>query len=112
VALLAKLSCSQVVPTPCEAGVADARRVHIGRGRKQSVEHRMLRNCVADRAERQAEGVCNEDRAGWLDDGCNFDVLRNGDRAESGLVEYSLNQSDGLLADRSGWGQQHQVRPV
>jgi hypothetical protein len=112
VALLAKLSCSQVVPTPYEAGVTDARRVHVGRGRKQSVDHRTLCNCVADGAERQAERVCNEDRARWLDDCRNFDVLRNGDGAESGLVEYSLKQSDGLLADRSSWGQQHQVRAV
>jgi hypothetical protein len=58
------------------------------------------------------EGVRNEDRPRRLDDRGNFGYLRNRDRAQSRIVEHALNQSHGLLADRSSWCQQHQVGTI
>jgi hypothetical protein len=46
---------------------------------------------------------------GRFDDRGNFGHLCYRQRRQASLIEDALNQSDGLLADRSGWREQHQI---
>jgi hypothetical protein len=112
VALLAQLSGPQIVTSPADARVADARSIHrLGRG-QEGVENRTLGARVSNRTERQAERVGHEDRPRRLHDRRDLDDLRDRDGAQPGFVEHTLDQSHGLLADRSSGSEQDQVDAV
>jgi len=112
VALLAKLEGSQIITSPTDARVADAGSIHRGGRGQERVEDRTLGACVANRTERQPERVRHEDRPRRLHNCRNFDHLRDRNRAEPEVVENTLDQSHGLLADRSSGSEQDQVDAV
>jgi len=112
VALLAKLPGTQIIVGPGEAGVADARCIHVCRGEKQGVHYSTLCRCRSDRTERQTEWVGDENRPRWLNNRRDLDHLGERDCAQPGFVQYTPNQPHGLLADRSSGGEQHQVGVV
>ncbi len=62
VALLAELSGTQIVLGPDEAGLADARCIHVCRGEKQGVHYSTLCRSCSDRTERQTERVGHKTR--------------------------------------------------
>jgi hypothetical protein len=112
VALLAKLLGPQIVTSPADARVAHAGSIHRRSRRQEGVENRTLGARVANRTERQAERVGDEDRPRRFDDRRDLDDLRDRDGAQPGFVEHALDQSHGLLADRSCGSKQDQVDAV
>ena len=112
VALLAELPGTQIILGPGEAGVADARGIHVCRGEKQGVQYSTLCRCRSDRTERQTERVGHKNRARWFNNRGDLDHLGERDCAQPGFVKYPLDQPHGLLADRSSGGEQHQVSVI
>jgi hypothetical protein len=112
VALLAQLSGPQIVTSPADARVTDARSIHRRGRRQEGIEDRTLGARVSNRTERQAERVGHEDRPRRLDDRRDLDDLRDRDGAQPGFVEHALDQSHGLLADRSSGSEQNQIDAV
>jgi hypothetical protein len=106
------VSGPQIVTSPADARVANARSIHrLGRG-QEGIENRTLGARVSNRTERQAERVGHEDRPRRLDDRRDLDDLRDRDGAQPGFVEHALDQSHGLLADRSSGSEQNQIDAV
>ena len=56
--------------------------------------------------------MCNEERTGWFDHRSDFSHLGDGECAEPGIVEDALEQSNGLLANRSGWRQKYKINAI
>lgn len=109
VRLLAQLAGAEVVG-PLESQVKDRPGGVLLRGCVQAAaKHVALRRLVVDCAKRQAEGVRHE--AGKRRFYQCRDLRHLGDRdgRQAVIVEDSLEQSDRLLADRSGRHEQDQV---
>ncbi len=71
-----------------------------------------MRRRITHRPECQAKRVGHEEGARRLDDRRDFGDLGEGEGAQPRLVEDPLGQSNGLLADRSGRCEEHQVGPI
>ncbi len=111
--LLAELSLAKVVLLPAEAEVDDRPgRMRPGCFAQAGLEYRPLGGLVADIAEREAEGVLDEAGKRGLAQFGDLADEGDGDRRKPVLVEDPLEQSHGLLADRSGGDEQGEVDGV
>lgn len=103
---------AKVVSLPLEAAVADPPMLHGCRRIQHGLDDAPLRHAIPDVPEGEAEWVANVERPGGLDKGRNFHHLGDRKRAETGVIEGALKQSHGLLTNRSGRCEQHQVNAI
>lgn len=106
---LAELACAQVVGPPVVERHDGTGRVGAGGGLEHLAEDRLVQTLVADLPEGQAEGMSDEARERRLRDAGDGGHLGDRHGGDAGFVQATLEQSDRLLADRSGGHQQREV---
>lgn len=109
VRLLQELATSQVVRPPEGQRHDGAGGVRLGGLGQDHAQHGVVRAVVAHGAEGEAEGVGHEAGEGRLGQPCDLRDLRDRHGCHACLVEPPLEQSDRLLADRSGGHQEGEV---
>ena len=108
-----RLALKLVVEGPPLAEVDDrSRRVRSLRLSKRPDHDPGVRILVANRAKREPERRLHETRERRERLGRHLAHLGDRHRREAVLVEHALEQSDRLLADRSGGDEQHEVDGV
>ena len=102
-----------IVSPPAEGQVDDGPRLADRvEGTERLQDHGALLPDMTGFAKRVTEGPFQENGTGWPD---LFGVIahdRNADSRDTGLLDGSLDQPHGLVAEASGWRQQDHVHPV
>ena len=98
---------------PAEAEIDDrAGRMGPCRFGQAGAENCAVAGLVADCAQGEPEGMLDQAGERGLDELGDLSYLGDGDGGEAVLVEDALEQSHGLLADRSGGDEQDEIDGV